>query len=200
MKKSDIDSAVARAQAVVRSEAQAVAVLAGEIDESIAPVLEILLGCTGHVLVAGAGTSAAVAERMAHLLSCCGTPALLINAADGLHGGSGAIKANDVVYIISKGGQSAEINQFADLARLRGARVIVQTEDTQAPLAQKADAVYRIKTVGDVDPFGLIATGSSLVSCAAGDALCVLLLELKGYTRDDFAHTHPGGAVGKMVA
>jgi len=191
--------AIARARTVVEREARAVAALAAQFDESLAPVVQALLDCTGHVLVTGAGASAAVAQRMAHLLSCCGTPALFISAADSLHGGAGAITERDLVYIVSKGGHSAEINQFADLARQRGAKVIVQTEDPGAPLAQKADAVYRVQTVGDVDLYGMIATGSSLVNGAAGDVLCVLLLEARGYSLADFGRTHPGGAVGKML-
>jgi len=190
---------VARAQAVVLREAQAVSALADQLDQGFVPVVEMLLGCTGHVLVTGAGTSAAVAERLAHLLSCCGTAALFISAADSLHGGSGAITSKDVVYIISKGGHSAEVNQFADLARARGAKIVVQTEDVRAPLAQKADVVYKVKAVGDVDPFGMIAIGSSLVNAAAGDALCVVLLDLRGYSLADFGRTHPGGAVGKKL-
>jgi len=189
--------AIARARAVVRREARAVSALAAQFDESLVPLLATLLGCPGHVLVTGAGTSAAVAQRVAHLLSCCGTPAIYISAANSLHGGAGAITPSDIVYIVSKGGHSAEINQFADLARTRGARIIVQTEDPQSPLAQKADAVYVVTAIGDVDPYGMIATGSSLVNAAAGDALCVLLLEMRGYTRKDFGATHPGGAVGK---
>ena len=190
---------IGRAQAVVAREAQAVQALVGQFDSGLAPVVDLLLACKGHVLVTGAGTSAAVAERFAHLLSCCGTPALFISAANSLHGASGAIRAEDVVFIISKGGHSAEINQFADIARGRGARIIVQTEDPQSPLALKADLVYHIRTVGDVDPYGMIATGSSLVNAAAGDALCILLLELRGYTREDFGRTHPGGAVGMKL-
>lgn len=191
---------IARAQMVVRREAQAVQALADQLDASLLPILDMMLNCKGHVLVTGAGTSAATAQRLAHLLSCCGAPALHISASDSLHGGSGAITARDVVYVISKGGRSAEINQLASLARQQGAKLIVQTEDPSAPLAQQADLVYQVRTVGDVDPYGMIATGSSLVNAAAGDVLCVLLLEMKGYTKDDFGRTHPGGAVGKKLA
>ena len=164
------------------------------------PVLEALAGCAGHVLVTGAGASAALAQRMAHLLSCCGVPALYISADESLHGGAGAITNKDVTYIISRGGRSDEVNLFARLARRRGATVIVQTEDVRSPLAQAADLVYAFTTVGDVDPFGVISVGSSLVGCAACDVLCVLLLERNGYTRQDFGRTHPGGAVGKLLA
>ena len=191
---------VARAREVVEREAQAVRALADQFDDSLADVVALLLNCQGHILVTGAGTSHAMAQRFAHLLSCCGTPALCINAADAVHGGAGAITADDVVFIISKGGHSAEINQFAKIARERGAKIIAQTENPDSPLAQISDVIFDVRTVGDVDPYGLIATGSSLVNGAAGDALCVLLLESRGYSRDDFGSTHPGGAVGEKLA
>lgn len=191
---------VDRARAVVRTEAEAVGALAGQFDEHLADVLSLLIECQGHVLVTGAGTSRAVAQRLAHLLSCSGTPSLFISASDGLHGSSGAVTPNDVVYLISKGGHSAEINQFAKIARDRGAKLIAQTENPQSPLAQMCDSVYKVSAVGEVDPFGMVATGSSLVNGAAGDVLCVLLLELRGYTREAFGQTHPGGAVGKKLA
>lgn len=191
---------VAKAREVVEREAQAVRASADQFDDSLVDIVTLLLNCQGHVLVTGAGTSHAMAQRFAHLLSCCGTPALCINAADSLHGGAGAITADDVVFIISKGGQSREINQFAEIARERGAKIIAQTEAPGSPLGQISDAVFKVKAVGEVDPHGMIATGSSLVNAAAGDALCVLLLELRGYSRDDFGLTHPGGAVGKKLA
>ena len=190
---------VAKAREVVEREAQAVRALAGQFDDGLADVVALLLNCRGHVLVAGAGTSHAMAQRFAHLLSCCGTPALCINAADSIHGGAGAITAADVVFIISKGGHSAEINQFAEVARARGAKVVAQTENPESLLGRMSDAVFNVRTAGDVDPYGMIATGSSLVNGAAGDVLCVLLLELRGYSRDDFGMTHPGGAVGKRL-
>ena len=191
---------ITKAKAVVEREAQAVRELMDQFDDSLGKLVDLMLNCKGHVLVTGAGTSRAVAERLAHLLSCCGTPALFISAADSLHGGSGAITANDIVFIISKGGRSAEVNQFAELAKTRGAKIIAQTENPESPLAQISDAVYKVRATGDVDPYGMIATGSSLVNAAAGDALCVLLLERRGYSKEAFGVTHPGGAVGEKLA
>jgi arabinose-5-phosphate isomerase len=190
---------VCRAADIVRREAAAVHAVGSQFDESLADVVSLLLNCTGHVLVTGAGTSRAIAQRLAHLLSCSGTPALFISASDGLHGGSGAVTDSDVVYLISKGGHSAEINKFAEIARARGAALIAQTENPASPLAEMCDAVFRVTTEGDVDPYGMVATGSSLVNGAAGDVLCVLLLELRGYTKEAFGRTHPGGAVGKKL-
>jgi D-arabinose 5-phosphate isomerase GutQ len=194
------DDLIARAKDIVDREAEAVRALADHFDERLVDVVRLLLHCQGHVLVTGAGTSRAMAQRMAHLLSCSGTPSLFISAADGLHGGSGAVTSNDVVYLISKGGHSAEINQFAEIASARGAKLIAQTENPESPLAQMCDAVYKVKAEGEVDPYGMVATGSSLVNGAAGDVLCVLLLELRGHTQEAFGQTHPGGAVGKKLA
>lgn len=190
---------IARAKEVIKHEAQAVKALGDQFDESLTDVLDLLLDCRGHVLVAGMGTSHAMAQRFAHLLSCCGTPALCISAADSLHGGAGAITPSDVVFVISKGGYSEEINRLVEIAHARGAKIIAQTENPEAPLGQASDVVFNVKTVGDVDPYGMIATGSSLVNGAAGDALCVLLLELRRYSPQDFGLTHPGGAVGKKL-
>jgi arabinose-5-phosphate isomerase len=187
---------IARAKEIVQREAGAVSALADQFDGRLAEVVSLLLDCRGHVLVTGAGTSRAIAQRLAHLLSCSGTPSLFISASDGLHGGSGAVTPNDVVYLISKGGHSGEINQFAEIARARGAKLIAQTENPGSPLGQMCDAVYEVKAVGDVDPYSMVATGSSLVNGAACDVLCVLLLEERGYTKEAFGQTHPGGAVG----
>jgi len=193
------DKLLARAREVVAREAQGVAALAAQLDEHLLGVVDLLYACQGHVLVAGAGTSHAVAQRFAHLLSCSGTSALCVSAADALHGGAGAVTDKDVVYLISKGGRSAEVNRFAEIARARGARIVAQTEAPESPLGQMADAVYPVRAEGEVDPYGMIATGSSLVNSAASDVLCVLLLERRGYTREAFGMTHPGGAVGEKL-
>jgi len=190
---------VARARQVVEAEAQSVRALAAQWAEDLVEIVRMLLECRGHVLVTGAGTSHAIAQRFAHLLSCSGVPALCISAADSLHGSAGAITANDLVYVISKGGQSAEINQFVDVARARGARIIAQTERPESPLARRCDRVLVVRAEGEVDPYGMVALGSSLVNAAAGDVLCTLVLESGGYSKEAFGRTHPGGAVGAAL-
>ncbi len=191
---------VEKARAVIAREADAVGALAEQVDESVAGIAQMMLDCRGHILVAGAGTSRAIAGRFAHLLSCCGTPALVLNAADCLHGGAGAITDGDIVYVISKGGRSREINSLVEIAKQKGAKIIAHTEDPDSPLARMSDAVYRTKAPEGVDPYGMIATGSSLVNAAACDVLCLLLLELRGYTKGQFGATHPEGAVGRKIA
>ena len=191
---------IEKAQATIAHEAAAVGRLAEQIGESAVRVAEMMFRCEGHILVTGAGTSRAIAQRFAHLLSCCGTPAIPLNAADSLHGGAGAITSKDILYVISKGGQSREINSLVEIATDKGAGIIAHTENPDSPLAKISDAVYKVKAPEDVDPYGMIATGSSLVNGAACDALCILLLEMRGYTREQFGVTHPEGAVGKKIA
>jgi len=197
---SEAQKTVARARDIIQREAEAVSALGEQLDDSVCDVADLLLSCQGHVLVGGMGTSHSVARRFAHLLSCCGTPALCIDAADCLHGGAGAITPDDILFLISKGGRSAEINRLAEIARARGAKVVCQTENPKAQLAQMSDVVFKVRATDGIDPYGMIATGSSLVNAAAGDAVCVLLLERRGYTVREFGETHPGGAVGRALA
>jgi len=191
---------VERAREVIARESDAVRTLMSQVDESAVAVARLMFNCEGHILVAGAGTSRAVSQRFAHLLSCCGTPAVALNAADCLHGGAGAITSDDILYVISKGGYSREINGLVEIAKGKGAKIIAHTENPDSPLGKMSDAIYKVKAPEDVDPYGMIATGSSLVNGAACDVLCVLLLEMRGYTKEQFSVTHPEGAVGKKIA
>lgn len=189
-----------RAEVVIQRDAKAISSLVKAVDTRWLQVINLLLSCRGHVLVTGAGTSHAVAQRFAHLLSCTGTPALPINAADALHGGSGAVTDRDLVYAISKGGHSAEVNGFVEIAKSRGATIVAQTESLDSPLAAMSDAVLLVPKAAGIDPYGMVATGSSLVASAVGNILCTLLLEARGYTREAFGETHPSGAVGRKIA
>jgi D-arabinose 5-phosphate isomerase GutQ len=188
-----------QARSIVSSESEALTSLKDQLDGSIIRILDLMLHCEGHILTTGAGTSHAVALRFAHLLSCSGAPALCVDAADALHGASGAVTPKDILFVISKGGQSDEVNKFVSIAKTRGAKIIAQTENDASPLALLSDAVYKVVAPEGIDPFGMVATGSSLLNCAAGDILCALLIELRGYTISSFVKTHPGGAVGLRI-
>ena len=189
-----------KARAVIQIETAALLLVNEQLDaDSLHKITKMIIECPGHILVAGAGTSRAVAVRFAHLLACCGTPALPINAADALHGGAGSIKKGDVVFVISKGGKSREINKFVEIAKSRDAAIIAQTENPDSPLGQMSNAIYHIITPPDADPYGMIATGTSLVNSIAGDILCTLLLEMRGYSKEQFGLTHPEGAVGAKL-
>ena len=187
---------LALAAQVLRQESGAVAAVIEQLDDSFVKAAQVLLNCKGHVLAAGSGTSHPVGARLAHLLSCCGTPALFIHPGDSQHGLSGAVTGKDVLIVISKGGETVEVNHLALLSRSRGATVIALTENPSSTLGQMSHIVLKVVAPASVDPYGMIATGSSLVNSAICDALCVVMLQLRGYGKEQFGQTHPGGAVG----
>ena len=184
---------------VIEREAAAVASVSDQLDATFEQVVRVLLECEGKVLVSGSGTSHAVALRFAHLLSCVGTPALFLHPGDSQHGASGAVGAGDVWIGLSKGGETTEVIFLAGIARKRGATVVAITERPDSSLGGLADIVLHVTAPEGVDPFGMVATGSSLFNSALCDAVCVALLELRGYSVDDFGETHPGGAVGHRI-
>lgn len=192
-------AARAQAQRSIAASSRSIASLSEQLDDSFWQAAQWMLDCKGHVLVAGSGTSHHTAARSAHLLSCVGTPALFIHPGDAQHGTAGAIRPEDLLVAISKGGGTAEVNTLARIARERGARVIGVTENPGGELAQRSDLVLVLQSDPEADPFGMMAMGSSLTASAYLDALCVALLELRGYSREAFGATHPGGAVGQRL-
>jgi len=184
---------------VIRKEAAAVAGLADHLPDTFAEAVRLLYDCQGHVLVSGSGTSHAVALRFAHLLSCVGTPALFLHPGDSQHGAAGAVRPEDVWVGLSKGGETTEVIFLAGIAKKRGAKVVALTEKPDSSLGQLADVILHVTTPDGIDPYGMIATGSSLFNSAFTDAICVVLLEMRGYSVDDFGQTHPGGAVGHKI-
>lgn len=197
MTRSNADSVIAAAQRLIRDEGRAIDAVAGQVDDSFVVVVEKVLGCQGMVFVTGGGTSGAVARRMAHLLSVCGTPAMFLPPMDALHGTMGAVRSGDLMIAISKGGESSEINELALRVSAVGAEVIALTADTASTLARHADTVVRIESPGDIDPGGLIAMGSTLTVAAWGDALSLVLMRVRGHGWQDVMHIHPAGAVGQ---
>ena len=195
----DGSARIERMRATLLREAAILSGVAAGLDEASAAAVSVFLETRGHVLVGGAGTSNAVAQRLAHLLCCCGIPAVFLHPSDSLHGSSGAVTENDTVVLISKSGQTADVNRFARIARDRGARLVAFTEAPESELGSLADAVVRVKIPADSDPFGMVATSSSLANAAVADAICETILCEKGYTREAFARTHPGGAVGDRI-
>ena len=188
---------LAAGRTVVATEATGLQGLLDAFDPAFVDVVTLLAGCTGKVFVSGAGTSGAMAHRMAHLLSVCGTPSVALQPADALHGTMGAVARGDVIIAISRGGKSGELNSLCSRVRQRGAKVVALTSNPQAPLADVADIVVLLPTDDIIDPGGVIAMGSTLVVGAWGDALATVLMRVKGYTWDEVLFTHPAGAVGE---
>ena len=194
------DEMIQHIKSVLVEEAQGILSIEDQIDASFVQAVQLIRGCRGHVLVTGSGTSSSVARRMAHLLSCCGVPALFIDAGDGQHGLSGAVMSADCLIAFSKGGSTKEVIILAKVAKEKGASLISVCEKPESELGRISDIVLKITAASEVDPYGMIATGSSLINSAVGDALCVTLLKLNNYSVEAFGKTHPGGAVGQKIS
>jgi D-arabinose 5-phosphate isomerase GutQ len=194
---TDVDRVLSAARDLVAAERAALEAVEQSLDESFLTVVALIRAATGRVLTIGVGTSGPVARRMAHLLSTTGTPAFFLHPGDALHGALGAVRSDDVVVAISKGGRSAELNHFAELARRRGAALVVLTGAPSSPLGRLADATVCLPPVGAADPGGVIAMGSSLVAAVWGDALALVLMQMSSYSWAQVLETHPSGAVGQ---
>ncbi|MDR3069657.1 MAG: SIS domain-containing protein [Propionibacteriaceae bacterium] len=194
--KTSSNPVLAAARQSVLNEVHGLQALADNIDERFADVVDLLLATRGKVFVTGSGTSGAIAHRMAHLLSVCGTPSVPLQPMDALHGTMGAITEADVVIAISRGGKSTELNDLSERVKLRGAKVVALTSNADSALARIADIVVLLPTDDVMDPGGVIAMGSTLVVGALGDALAQVLMRARGYSWDQMLFTHPAGAVG----
>jgi arabinose-5-phosphate isomerase len=188
-----------KARNFIKQEANVVSKLPPQLGASVGEAVQQIASSPGRLIVSGAGTSAYIAGRFAHLAACCEIPAFFLHPSDSLHGASGTIKPGDVVFLISKGGETAEINSLAKIAKARNAKVVVLTSNVESTLAKLGDLVLCFDVEG-ADPFGVLAMGSSLANAAVTDAICVLLLEQAGFDLRRFGIIHPGGAVGHKLS
>jgi D-arabinose 5-phosphate isomerase GutQ len=197
---TDTETILNIARQVLEREAQALAGLVAQINDSFADVVRAVLTTPGKVITTGTGTSGMMAERMAHLLAVSGTPAFYLPCLDALHGGMGSVAPTDLVIALSKGGQSTELIQLVTRLGERGIRVVAVTERPESAFAAAADTVVALRTEpASADIGELIATGSTLVAGAWGDALAAVLMQLRDYSWTDVIATHPGGIVGQQT-
>jgi arabinose-5-phosphate isomerase len=191
---------IGAAQEFLGREAEALANLPKQIDESFARAVTAILGLTGKVVTTGSGTSGIMAERLAHLLAVSGTPAFYLPCLDALHGGMGAITPADLVIALSKGGESAELVELVGRLRERAVPVFAVTERPGSSFGKSAADVVTVRTEpADADAGGLIAMGSTLVAGAWGDALVFVLMALRGHSWEEVMDVHPGGIVGQQT-
>jgi len=192
-------SALASARRVLRIESEAVAGLSARLDEGFERAVQMILGCTGRTVVSGMGKSGHIASKIASTLASTGTPAFFVHPAEASHGDLGMITTQDVMIALSNSGESAEVVAIVPLAKRRGARIIAMTGNPRSSLAREADVHLDAGVTEEACPLGLAPTASTTAALALGDALAVALLEARGFGTDDFARSHPGGALGKRL-
>jgi D-arabinose 5-phosphate isomerase GutQ len=193
----DGDGLAELAGAVLSRESAALAALVGAVESSVVAVARQMIRVPGKVVTTGSGTSGIMAERLAHLLSVCGTPAVYLPSMDALHGGMGAITTSDLVVAISKTGRSQELTNLVERLGRRGIHVVALTESPGSPFALAAGSVAALPpTPADADPGDMIAMASTLAVGAWSDAVAVVTMSLRGHTVGDVIDNHPAGGVG----
>ncbi|MGA8050560.1 MAG: KpsF/GutQ family sugar-phosphate isomerase [Burkholderiales bacterium] len=180
-------------------EADAVRALIERIDERFLAAVSLILGRRGRVVVSGIGKSGHIARKIASTLASTGTPAYFVHPAEASHGDLGMIQAEDVFIGISHSGESEELLAIVPLIKRQGAKLIALTGDSRSTLAREADVHLDAGVAQEACPLNLAPTASTTAALAMGDALAVALLDARGFSADDFARSHPGGALGRRL-
>lgn len=189
----------ALALAVIQAEAQAVIALADQINQQFVDACRLMLSCKGRVVVIGMGKSGHIGGKIAATLASTGTPAFFVHPGEASHGDLGMITRQDVVLALSNSGETAEIVTILPLIKRLGVPLIAMTGQPDSTLAKLATVHINVAVEQEACPLGLAPTSSTTAALVMGDALAVSLLETKGFTRDDFALSHPGGSLGKRL-
>jgi arabinose-5-phosphate isomerase len=187
------------AQRTVRLELEAVDALLQRLDANFVHACELLLACKGRVVVVGMGKSGHIGNKIAATLASTGTPAFFVHPAEASHGDMGMITREDVVIALSNSGSTAEIVTLLPLIKRLGITLISITGNPDSPLAQAAEVNLDARVAKEACPLNLAPTSSTTVSLVLGDALAIALLEARGFTPEDFAFSHPGGALGRRL-
>ncbi|MEK7796299.1 MAG: KpsF/GutQ family sugar-phosphate isomerase, partial [Pseudomonadota bacterium] len=184
---------------VIQIEADALAALAQRVDAQFARACEIILAGTGRVVVTGMGKSGHVGNKIAATLASTGTPSFFVHPGEASHGDLGMITPADVVLALSNSGETDEILLILPIIKRMGAKLIALTGNRDSSLARQADAVLDCGVEKEACPHNLAPTASTTAALAVGDALAVALLNSRGFTRDDFARSHPAGRLGRRL-
>jgi len=187
------------ARAAIRHETHTLQKLEGELGEPFWQCARLLIDCTGLVWITAVGTSASVGMRFAHILTCSGARAMFLSPSDGLHGHTNAMQSGEVLVAMSRGGESQEVLQMVAIANQMGIQTIGFVHDLESNLARSVQCLLPIQSPQEHELMGYLATTSTVAYSAICDALCAVIAEVKGFTPEQFAKVHPGGAVGQVL-
>jgi len=185
--------------AVIKTETDAVSALASKIDDAFVKACHLMLNCKGRVVVTGMGKSGHIAGKIAATLASTGTPAFFVHPGEASHGDLGMITQQDVVLALSNSGETGEVLTILPIIKRIDVPFIAMTGNPSSSLAKFATVHLDVAVEQEACPLGLAPTASTTAALVMGDALAVSMLEVKGFTRDDFALSHPGGSLGKRL-
>jgi arabinose-5-phosphate isomerase len=196
---SALKAPVELAKEVLLIESREVEALAHRLDENFNRAIALILQCRGRVVVTGMGKSGHIGNKIAATLASTGTPAFFMHPAEASHGDLGMITKEDVVIAISNSGEADELLTIVPLIKRMGARLISITGNTKSTLSRASDVYLDAHVSQEACPLGLSPTASTTAALALGDALAVVLLDQRGFSSDDYARSHPGGALGRRL-
>lgn len=199
MKRLDTESLLSIGRATVDIEAEAVLELKSRIDQAFVEACERILACTGRVVVTGMGKSGHIGSKIAATLASTGTPAFFVHPGEASHGDLGMITRQDLVIAISNSGETSEVLTILPLIKRLGVPLISMTGKPASTLAQAATVHLDVSVAKEACPLNLAPTASTTATLVMGDALAVGLLESRGFTKEDFALSHPGGSLGRRL-
>ncbi|HHW08569.1 MAG TPA: SIS domain-containing protein [Firmicutes bacterium] len=191
------------ARKVIMEEAEALRRLSDTVGVEYERAVNLIAACRrqgkGRVVVTGIGKAGLIGRKIAASLASTGTPAYFVHPAEGLHGDSGAVTADDVVIALSNSGETGEVLAFLDIVEQTGAPVIAITGNPGSSLGRLAAVTLQAKVEREVDTLNLAPTASAVAALAVGDALTVCLMAERGFTKEEFARFHPGGDLGRRL-
>lgn len=192
-------SAIESARRTIAIERQAVEQLEHRIDDSFSKAVDLLASVDGRVIVSGMGKSGHIGNKIAATLASTGTPAQFVHPAEAYHGDMGMVTRSDAALLMSNSGTTSEITALLPLLKRLGIPIIAMTGNASSTLATAADVHLNIGVSEEACPLDLAPTASTTANLVMGDALAIALLEQRGFTAEDFAFTHPGGALGRRL-
>ena len=187
------------ASQIIDNEADAIINLKTKLDNDFAKVVSLVLENKGNLVFSGIGKSAIIAQKIVATMNSTGTTAVFMHAADAIHGDLGIVREGDVVVILSKSGETPEIKMLVPLIKLRGNKIVAMVGNRQSYLAAQADFILDVTVDEEAIPGSLAPTSSTTAQLVMGDALALILMRCRGFSTDDFAKFHPGGALGKQL-
>ncbi len=191
---------IKKAKKVIEIEAEAVNVLSERIDKDFVTAVHLIYEAKGRVIISGVGKSGLIARKIVATFNSTGTPAIYLHPTDALHGDLGMVRKDDIAIIISKSGNTEELFNLTPMIKRIGVKVIGMLGQKDSKIARLCDVVLDISVKEEACPYDLAPTASTTTTLVMGDALAITLLELRGFTVEDFATLHPAGSLGKRLS
>ena len=195
----DPEAMLREARRVLALEARSVDALTDHLGDDFVRACRLVAGAPGRVIVAGVGKSGIVGRKIAATLTSTGTPATFLHPVEGLHGDLGIVSRNDVAILLSKSGETSELTGLVEYLVRLGVPIVAMTGRAESSLSRHAEAVLDCSVEEEACPMDLAPTSSTTATLAMGDALAMVVLQMKGFRPEDFARLHPGGALGRKL-